>query len=311
VLLRVATSETLTAPAPGWRDLIRNTVGEVGYRLSVNALSFLPRRAAYAAGRAIGRLEYHLRHPGVQLHDVLVQSADPEQVESWRRRSCEMSVCEDIDFYAYSRARGRNADKIIEVRGVENLEAALARGKGALLFSGHIRGHYTLFAALAAQGFTLNIVGCHPNRRLTGATRRCYTRHMARLTSRNRLTFIWLYHDDFAVAVRATNALRRNEVVILEIDAPVPPEQPDAEMVEVEMLGGKMKLAAGHLQLARASGAPLLDFYVYRTEDWSAQIGEIGTPIDLLPDAESTVQACASRLEAHVRAHPAQWWARP
>lgn len=87
--------------------------------------------------------------------------------------------------------------------------------------------------------------------------------------------------------------------------------------VTVRILGTDTPIAAGAPALARATGAALLTVTAHRVAPFSYRV-MLGSPIDL-PAAKGRVaveEAChqfASRLEAAIRSHPADWerWSVP
>jgi Kdo2-lipid IVA lauroyltransferase/acyltransferase len=295
-------------PAPRRQGLVRSTIAEVLYRLAVVTSSWLPFRLAYASARRLGRLEYRVRRgeePFLRPELIEGLALDAGEVERLSRRSCELSVCQDLEYCLYTRSRGRGLDRLIEVRGLEHLEAALAGGRGAILHSGHIRSDFTLFAALIARGHTINVVGIHPARCLRAARLGLCKRCSRRLEDRLGFRFLWMEADGFGVAARAANALRRNEIVVMEVDTPYV----ERETAEVSFFGVPTIFAAGHAVISELTGAPLLDFFVYRDESWVPQIGELGPPFMVVDGIQAAVQESATRLEAHARRYPAQvYW---
>ena len=49
--------------------------------------------------------------------------------------------------------------RLVEIRGREHLEAALAAGKGALVCTGHFHSHDSGFSVLHASGFPVTTIG--------------------------------------------------------------------------------------------------------------------------------------------------------
>jgi KDO2-lipid IV(A) lauroyltransferase len=225
-----------------------------------------------------------------------------EQAESVLRRSCELEASEFLEG-CYIRFRSkRRIDDLVEIRGLDNLTAALEQGRGAILYSGHIRGQFSFFAALGAKGFKPNPVRLQL-RSLQLPIRRWFgDRFNSLMASKFDCRFLWTERDSFGVAVLAANALRRNEVVNILIDLSF-----SAENAEVDFLGQPARFPLGPILLAQATGAPLLDYYVHRTDEWVPQIAEIGPALEVSAGTEATIQECARRLEERIRSHPADW----
>ena len=113
---------------------------------------------------------------------------------------------------------------------------------------------------------------------------------------------IWMGPENFGVAVKAANVLRENGVVVMFVDS-----LHRKLGVEVSFLEGRWRFTSGPALLAKTTGAPMLDFYVHRGEGWFPQVAEIGAPLAPCDSLAEVTQACATRLEQHVRGHPAQW----
>jgi len=111
--------------------------------------------------------------------------------------------------------------------------------------------------------------------------------------------------SDRAVALHVSRALKRNEMVGIIIDVSF-----NERNAEVDFLGGRVQFGAGPAHLARATGAPILPFYVYRPERWHPQVVEIGPPIYASDDPVATMQQCVSSPEERTRQYPADWLAR-
>ena len=284
-------------------------MAEVLYRIAVAVISWLPFHLAFRSARWLGRLEYRVRrHEEPFLRPDLIHGMglDEGEIARLSSRSCELSVCHDLEYHLYTRSRGRNAERLIELRGLEHLERALEGGKGAILHSGHVRSDFTLFAALRARGFELNIIALNPVCCLRAARLSFCMRCTQRLEQRMGFRFLWMEPEGVVVAAKAANALRRNEIVIMEVDTPYEKK----ETAEVTFFGVPTIFAAGHALLAELTGAPLVDFWIYRDDSWFPQVGVIG-PQFTVPRGEvaAAVQETARRLEAHARRHPAQlYW---
>jgi len=104
------------------------------------------------------------------------------------------------------------------------------------------------------------------------------------------------------VALQGLNVLRKNEVLFMLFDAPS-----TTRNIEVNFLGRRVAFPSGPAVLAKRSGAPLLNFYVYRADPWVPQIAEIGTPFYVNEDIAAAVQHYVSCLEDKILQHPANW----
>lgn len=272
--------------------------------MSLYLISLLPRSAAFSAARWIGRARYRRKRRAIQLNEGFADVADRQRVETWVRDSFELASCEDLEACLYPRLReAKNLSKLIEIRGLENLDRVLERGKGAILYSGHVRGHFTLFAALGRLGYKPNLVGRVPGWGHLPAQRRFYEWRDAVLQRSLGCRFVPILNNNPGVAAKAVNALRRNEVVMIEID-----KTASQSTAGVRFFNRKEEFPRGPVLIAQASGAPLLSFFLHRTEAWLPLVGEIGPPHHVSSDLAESLQHCASRLEEKIRLHPAMWY---
>ncbi len=234
--------------------------------------------------------------------------AAPELAQSWLKRSFELAACADLERYLLPRMTGEDFLRRVEVRGLENLDTALSRGKGAILYSGHVWSSLTFPFALCVLRYKVNWVGRRSRGNPTRIEYWLHTTRKAQLLERVGCRFLWIEPDNFGVAVQATNALRRNEVVIILTDLSF-----SKQNTEVLFLRQQMDFPSAPVFMAQITGAPLLDFFVHRMQEWVPQIAEIGSPYYAADDLVGAAQHCASRLEEKILQHPSEWvpWLAP
>ncbi len=223
--------------------------------------------------------------------------ATPEEVEQWLERYFELAASEKLDVHLYAHVGPEDMDRMIEIRGIEHLRGALERGGGAILFSGHVMGHFTFFAGLGAKGFPLNMIGFPEDVEQWVATRQ-----NAFMERRLGFRFLKMQSANFGIAVKAVNALRRNGIVTIEID-----QTESRPKVEVDFLGSPGYFPIGPVLIAQASGSPLLPFWIRRSEPWLPQIAQIGEPYYVTGTIEEAVRHCAAVLEEAIVRDPPSW----
>lgn len=281
--------------------MMRRALGLVRYGLLSFLIRLLPRPTAFAVARWHGRRTYrrHLPSLGAAAAEMKARlGATDEDVDVWLERYYELSASEKLEMHMYSRFGTAEMSGLIELRGVDRLRAALAGGNGAILYSGHVSGHFTLFVALAHE-FRLNMIGFPDEWDQWVASRM-----NAFMERRLGVHFLRMSRSNFGIAVKAVNALRRNEVVTIEID-----QARSRPVIEAEFLGRTGFFPAGPALIAEASGAPLLPFWIYRPDSWTPQVAEIGEPHYFDGDANETIARCAATLEERIRRDPPSWLA--
>src|SRR5579864_4023954 len=265
------------------------------YQFFVFVLSSLPIPWAMHLSRSAGRLRYWRRRRRVlPLQEKMASTmhANSEQAAAWLKRSFELAAREDVESYIYPHLTRETAGKLIEIQGLDHLRLALAQGKGAILYSGHVRGWFTFLIALGLNGFVVHPVG----RTMKDAHRPVESWFQERRNSfaeeKLGCTFLWMTRGHFGVAGKALNALKRNEIILVFLD----PKDP-TQGVEVNFLGSRTKMPPGPVLLAQASGAPLLSFYVHYHEGGEMRVAEIGVPTYASTNVAECLQQCASSLE--------------
>src|SRR5580700_6101608 len=238
------------------------------------------------------------------LGDELSPAAAQQVTREWFR----LGSCAAVDVMRLRRGT-QPLRRLVEIRGREHLEAALAAGKGALVCTGHFHSHDSGFSVLHASGFPVTSIGrrgYNYDADISSAERwlwELYFRPMRRYRQRPTIE-PWPGRPQ--VAALAAAALRANEVVRVTIDAP-PLEGDRARAVEVPFLGRQARLLPGAVTLAQVTGAPLLIGIVYRAADYRHQVLEISAPVPVDGDIKTVFERCAAEVSAAIRRSPAHW----
>jgi KDO2-lipid IV(A) lauroyltransferase len=247
------------------------------------------------------------------LRRVLGDELGQQEAERLAREFFRMTSCEAIDVMRL-RGRARSLGKLVEIRGREHLDAALAAGKGAILCTAHFGSCNSAFSLLHASGYPLTAIGrtfWKYDAGTSSAERRLWDFVYARRLQRHRQRpNIEPWPGRFKVGAQATVALRANEVVTVSSDA-APLDAEQARAVEMPFLGRRARLLPGVVGLARLTGAPVLMMFVYRSADYRHQVLEISPPVSMEGDTATAFGRCVAAIDAAVKASPAEWvyWA--
>jgi lauroyl/myristoyl acyltransferase len=185
----------------------------------------------------------------------------------------------------------------LDVKGVENLEAALALGHGVVLFSAHLGPFEYLPAWFSARGYRMVIpVENLRDERLLHL--------MVDLRRRNGADFVPL---DGPKAIRMLyDALSSNHLVLITADRAVA-----GESVVTDFFGAPARLPQGPVDLSLRTGAPLVGAFGWRSA--GGRMAAAFTPLTLaLPgdqrDKREVLQAALTRqMERIIRAHLDEW----
>jgi lauroyl/myristoyl acyltransferase len=241
---------------------------------------------------------------------VLGDEIGPEEAERLARDVFRFLSCDVIDVMRL-RGRARSLRRLVEIRGREHLDSALAAGRGAILCTAHLGSHISAFSLLHVGGYPLSTIGrwqygYAPG--LSSAERRFWDLVYARRVRRHRQRpLIEPRPGQVQVAVQAALVLRANEVVTICSDA-APLDTDRARTVEVPFLGRQARLLPGVVTLARLTGAPVLPVFVHRLADYCHQVLEISPPVPLQGETATAFGRCVAAMDAAIRTSPADWF---
>jgi len=294
-------------------QLLTSSSKTLVYQSLLFAVSLLPTRLAFRIARSVGGYAYRRRRVSAQQRQVAIQrTLDVRPVEAARlvRRSFELGVCDDLDYWFYRSASKRKVDHLIDIQGLEHLDSVLSKGRGAILCSGHLNGLFLFLVALSGRGYKVNVVRRQPSK-VSLSVDRWFNERRTLIRGRTACNFLWMHPTNFGVAVQASNALRRNEIVVMLLDPRVPTNR-----VVVNFFNHPTSFPSAHVLIAQTSGAPLLDFFIHRSRDLRRLHAEICRPLHVSDDTNDTLSAVThfiSRLEHHIRRDPGSWirWSRP
>jgi len=200
----------------------------------------------------------------------------------------------------FVRLPGLSAEEVralVQLRGREHLDAALARGKGAILLTGHLGNWELVGSRIAAEGYPLSVIA--------RAQRDTEITEYARLT-RERMGMRVLHRD---VAVRsALKALRQNELVGILID-----QNAGDDGVFVDFFGYPASTAPGAAAFALRTSAAVLPTWGWREPD-NTHVAQVDEAVPLIEtgdreqDILANTAAFTSVLEKRIRLRPEQWF---
>ena len=239
---------------------------------------------------------------------VLGNDLSPAVAQQVARDWFRLSSCRAVDLKRLRRGT-RPLQRLVEIRGREHVEAALAAGKGAILCTAHFGSHDCGFSVLHASGIPITTIGrWQQNYRvgLSSAERRLWDFYLKPVRRHRQRPNIEPWPGRPQVAALAAAVLRANEVVTISIDAP-PLADDRARAVDVPFLGRRARLLPGVVTLAQLTGAPVLMAFFYRKADYRHQVLEISAPVPVDGDTATAFGRCAAEVSAAIRRSPAHW----
>jgi Kdo2-lipid IVA lauroyltransferase/acyltransferase len=261
----------------------------------LRAIELLPFPVQRRIGKALGRLIRHLPLAYVRIArrniELCMPSLSPQNQADLLDRHCQslgMALCETADTWWSS---DRRVHQLAEVQGLENLHAALAKGRGAIMIGGHFT---TIEIATRILGTVvpLNVV-YRPTKNavLSHIMYTSFSHHGKPIA-----------HDDIRTMIRA---LKKNEAVWYAPDQSY--RNKGAAMVN--FFGIPAATTTATSRLARISGAAVLTYFPERLPGNAGYRVVIGPALENFPGADAACDAERFNrlLEAQIRRVPEQY----
>jgi len=187
----------------------------------------------------------------------------------------------------------------VQIIGKENLDAALSKGKGAILVSAHFGNFPLMLARIRLEGYVTS-----------GIMRQMRDNRVEQifLEKRTRLGIKTIYSQPRRLCVETTlKTLRNNEVVFIPID-----QNFGTGGVFVDFFGKKAATATGPVVLALRTKAAVIPSFIIRQKDDTHKI-IFEKPLDLEEGKTNeetiviNIQKLTRIIEAYIRRYPAEW----
>ncbi|HEU5367210.1 MAG TPA: lysophospholipid acyltransferase family protein [Ktedonobacterales bacterium] len=275
------------------------------FRIGIAVIPHLPQRLVQRVALAIGWLLWALlaglRHQVREnLRHVPRLANHPSTLRRAVQRVFGNSLLNYVDFFRLPVITKTELADYWEVVGLEQIDAALAKGRGCILISGHLGNFDYAMREFINLGYTLTVTQEHlkPERL-----------HQLIMQVRSAPGVSWAPVDAPSGLRQLFAALRRNEVVIMPADRDI---QGHGEIVP--LFGAPARLPLGGVQLAERTGAALLGVFPHR-RGLAHGYGEIVPLPELTPEEEAVapdplhrnLRRVAKLLEQQIERDPDQW----
>ncbi len=264
----------------------------------------VPLRLAYTVAAVLGDLAYVLWRSKREiakhnLAGVLRRAPDERTVAQTARQSFREYAKYIVEIMRLPRVSDAEIERLVEVRGTDHFERALAHGRGVIFVSAHF-GNFELGGVRVADSIAPMTV-LADNIRMK--------RIFETLSGHRKKRGVHLVTEGMARA--ALSALRRNELVGLMMD--LGPRAQAFDTVRATFCGRDTVFPAVAAQLARVSGAPIVVGCVVRRSG-QPFLGIANEPIfvertkEALADVQRGTQRIAADIERFVTSWPEQWY---
>jgi Kdo2-lipid IVA lauroyltransferase/acyltransferase len=271
---------------------------------ALSTLGRLPAPAAYSAGRRMGKIAYllarNLRRTGAtNLRIAFPEKSDEERAQLLRE--CFDSLGRQLGLFSQMSSRsGDELKELIEVRGWENLEAAVAKhGQKVVLYTAHL-------GAWELTSFGFSLLG----HRLAFLVRRIDNPRIEEMVDRVRTKFGNSTIDKLSAARSMLKILRSGETSLGFL-----PDLNtlDDEAIFVDFFGVPAATTFIMAKLALRTQTPFVPVF----SPWDAETGKYLIIVEPLISVETTGDEEADvrrmtteitrRVENQIRQYPGQW----
>ncbi|MBI2870789.1 MAG: lysophospholipid acyltransferase family protein [Candidatus Omnitrophica bacterium] len=271
------------------------------YRLGQALASMLGRRRSYWLADRVAdlRFAFSCRNRGIVERNLsAVLHADGREKESGSCREIFRQFSRNVsDFLLIDRLDGDFIRSHVKVQGKEHLETALARGKGALLVSGHVGGWELGAGIVSRLGYDVSVLALpHATPEVT-----------AYFNRRRSAAGVHTVSTQFGLR-RCLELLKENKLVAILGDK----DFTGGQGVWVDFFGRKAEFPKGPAALALKSGAAFVPVFSLRDNE-DGYVFSIEPPIaaPVTGEIEREILYLTARfahiLEKVIASHPFQW----
>jgi len=200
------------------------------------------------------------------------------------------------DFLKHTRVSKEKLKQIIKITGLENLDKALEKGKGVVIFTAHIGNVEWGACRVAAEGYRMWATGLH----------RPYEPTNKFFESRRLVKGVRILYVNKSL-LDVFRILKNNEVIAIPTDW-----DSQGTARRHDFFGKKAYIPSGPVEIAMKSGAPLIPCFIHRTSKYNHFI-EMGKPLELETEGEKkelidiNTAKMAKVLQKYIKEHIDQW----
>ena len=267
----------------------------------VSVISCLKWDQAPAVGNILGDLAYTLsrryRKQAIEnLTNAYGKERTPEEINRIAKQTFRNFARAGIEFFLVGKMSDDELRRVAPMRGKEHLDAALAKGSGAICLTAHLGNWELLARRLVMEGYKLSVIARDSDDpSMTGL-----------FNSVRRSGGYAVLSRDNAVGP-ALRCLRRNEGLGI-----LPDQNTLGPCVFAEFFGRPAATVTGPAVFSIRTGAPIVPGFAVRTSDGGYE-AVIYPAISFNPtgdreaDVEALAQAYTTVIENEIRKYPDQW----
>ena len=277
------------------------------FRFASRVLPWIPRRLVHALGNIAGLIAWLIAGKArkqATRNMIHVLGAQIQETRAGRRRLRRSvqgmfvnSVRNYLELFSLHSLSSERILRNIRVEGIEYLNAALAQGKGVILFAAHQGPFEYIIQYMSIKGYDVTI----PVERLKDQR---MLNLVLDLRSSHGIGYLPL--GGSAPMRTIVEKLRDNKVVLIAADRAI-----EGQSIETDFFGAPARLPIGPVRLAQRTGAALVGACCYRTPQGLATGQWVPLSLNLTDEqrtsTDSTLRALIEKMEQFIRQHPEQW----
>jgi len=267
----------------------------------------LPFSALYHIGGLLGEIDYivsgrkRIQRMSRNISEALgINRRTAKQIVRKNLRNHLRNVLELIKYPQLNRS---NITSIVRYNGINYLNSAMKKGKGAILLTAHFGAKQLLQIALGLQEYPLNQVNFHLDGNDLSFIQKQISQRQ-RINIEKKLPCNFIPSKRFMRPV--FECLKRNEVLIIAGDGIGLRKHMDMTYSPFEFLGKMMLFPTNAAILAKRTGAALIPVFVVREKIKHKIIFESPLNYNSEEDMES-IKKYVQLLEKYIREHPYLW----
>ena len=266
-------------------------------------VKIIPASWAYGFARSVGNFGYIVaskqRKIAIESLTMAFGQEKSKQEIITIARDCFQTMAKiAIEFMLFTE-RPVFVDRFVSVSGLENLDKALAKNKGAISLSAHFGNFPLMCTKLSFAGYKMSTILRHMRDKWV---------NNYFLTRRTSLGVGSIFTQPRKQCVeKCLEVLRNKEILFMQLD-----QNFGTGGVWVDFFGKKAGTAKGPIVFALRTGAPIVPMFIYRKDNEQQHI-VIEPEVELLEgkDPEDTIKINAQRLtkiiESYIRRYPKEW----
>ena len=280
---------------------MKDRIEFVLFKLFYYFFRMLPLRTAVFIGSLIGGLNYFLSGIRVKLVKQQLNSAFPEknkkEINSIARSTYSNLMKTAIEYYWLADKPKSMIEKIVNIQGLEYLNQALSKGKGALLVTGHFDSWEITAILLDLLGYKLSVV-------LKPQRNKLFNDFTNRLRNRGSIGLIEMKYAFRGII----KALRHNRLVAILGD-----QDARHNGIFVDFLNKPASTYPGIAKISLKTGTPIIFAISIRQKNNTHKL-IIRPPIypkksgNIEQDIIKYTRFHTKLLEDYVRKYPDQWF---